>query len=157
VHVGWLEAQIALLARDHAAAAAAAERITIARPTWLGFRRAGDCLRGAANCVDEPGVASDYRARATASYERAVADLDEEVAKHPGDPWFVLPWGFAKIGLAELAVARNDAAAARELLAAAMPRLAAVREDAFRDEWDDAAFARGDALRLMLGAGGTRH
>jgi tetratricopeptide (TPR) repeat protein/predicted Ser/Thr protein kinase len=157
VQVGWLEAQLAVQARDHAAAAAAAERIVAARPTWLGFRRAGDCLRLAANCTDEPDVALDYRTRAAEWYEKAVAELDGDVAKHPDDPWFVLPWGFAKLGLADLAVARGDTAAARELLAAALPRLAAVRDEAVRDEWDDDAFARGDALRAQLGAGGDRH
>ena len=91
-----------------------------------------------------------YRERAAALYADVIAGLQDEVAKHQDDPWFVLPWGFVSVRLAELAAATGDTPRALELLAAALPRLEAVRDTAHADQWDEVAWRDGRELHDLL-------
>ncbi|MBL9078412.1 MAG: serine/threonine protein kinase [Planctomycetes bacterium] len=154
VEAGWLTARLAAAHADHAACAAAAERILAARSTWYGRRRAADCLHLAWRCASrEPGteeVAAGYRDRALDSYRRVKETLEQDVAQHPDDPWFVLPWAVASIRAAELSVAAADATAARPLLAAALPRLEAVRAVTPADLFDEQVLSDGRALQAQL-------
>lgn len=150
VEVGWLEANLAFRAGDAAGAAAAADRIVKARPTWFGYRRAADCLRLAAGCADDTDDARAYGERARTCYERVVAQLDADVGKNPDDPWFVIPWGASQVRLAEFAADSGDHTRALEIVDAAITRLEAARPDAHLDQWDDDAYRAGLALRQRL-------
>jgi tetratricopeptide (TPR) repeat protein len=150
VEVGWLEANLAVAAGDPAAAAAAAERVAAARPTWFGLRRAADCLRLAWRAAGSGAEADGYRDRAAGLYQQVAEQLGEDVAKAPDDPRFVLPWGFSRVHLAEIAAAAGDAALARGHLTAALPLLEQVREDAQHDQWSEEAFAAGRELQRRL-------
>jgi tetratricopeptide (TPR) repeat protein len=152
--VGWLEAQLAVARGDHAAAAAAAERIVAARSTWFGKRRAADCLRLAWRAAGAAAVAAGYRDRAAGYYRDVVEALATDAAKHAHDPYYVVPWGFAMLHLAAIANADGDGAAARARLEAALPALDAVRDDALADEWDGAAYEGAKALRAELAGDG---
>ncbi|MBM4060734.1 MAG: serine/threonine protein kinase [Planctomycetes bacterium] len=156
VELGWLAASLAAAAGDHAAAAAAGEAILPVRSTWFGRRRAADCVhlawRTAGGAGADAAVVGGYRERAAQLYGEVQQELAEDVAKDPGDPFFVLPWAFAGVHRAEL-IAAAEPGRARELLAAAMPRLAAVREVAHRDQWDEAAIQAGASLQLRLDGG----
>jgi hypothetical protein len=160
VEVGWLRARIAVLRSDHVAAAAAADRVLAARPTWFGQRRAADCLHLAFCCAaTDPAaaaLAASYRDRAAALYGEVLKELHEDVAQAPDDPWYVLPWGFAGVRAAELAVAAGHSEQALPLLDAALPRLLAVRAAALADLWDEALFRDGQALQARLTAGARR-
>jgi serine/threonine protein kinase/tetratricopeptide (TPR) repeat protein len=158
VEVGWLAARIDAARSDHAACAAAAERILAARSTWYGRRRAADCLHLAWRCASKDPTAAaaarGYRDRATDWYGRVRQTLDQDVAEHADDPWFVLPWGVASVRLAELLVDAGDPDAARTLLAVALPRLSAVRAVTLADQWDESAWRDGVALQDRLQAAG---
>jgi len=165
VELGWLEARAAAAAGDHRAAAAAADRIRAARRSWLADRRAADCLHLAWRCTRDRSAAARageaaeveaYDARAAALYGGVREELAEDVAREPDDPWFVLPWGFASVRAAELAAAAGDQTRARELLDAALPKLAAVRAAAHADQWDEGAMRDGQALVAALAAGRPR-
>jgi len=154
VEAGWLAARLAAARSDHAACAAAAERILAARSSWYGRRRAADCLHLAWRCAsDDPAAAeaaAGYRERALDWYQRVRKTLEKDVADNTNDPWYVLPWAVASIRAAELSVAATDAAAARSLLAAALPRLEAVRAATPADLWDEQAWNDGRALQEQL-------
>lgn len=150
VEVGWLEANLASRAGDAAGAAAAAARIAEARPTWLGYRRAADCLRLAAGCAGDADAARAHRERARGHYERVAAQLAGDVAENPDDPWFVIPWGAAQVRLAEFAADAGDRARALGIVDTAITRLEAAWPDAHRDQWDDDAYRAGLALRERL-------
>lgn len=152
VEAAKLEARLAAARGDAAGAAAAADRALAARPTWFGKRHAADCLQLAVGC-GASSAAPAYRERAAQLYAAVVAELGPEVAKEPGDPWVVLPWGFASLRLAGLAAAAGDAGQARELLAAALPALERVREVAHADQWDESAVRDGWALQALLISG----
>ncbi len=152
VEVGWLEAQLAAAGGDHASAAAAADRILAARSTWYATRRAADCLhlawRGEGVAARSVGIG--YRDRAVGLYERVIRSVVEDVNKDPTDPWYVLPWGFATVRTAELAAAAGNPAKAIELLAAALPRLEAVRAVAHADQWEESIVRAGRELQVRL-------
>ncbi len=154
VEVGWLAARLAAASSDHAACAAAAERILAARSTWYGRRRAADCLHLAWRCASKDPTAAaaaiSYRERATDWYGRVRKSLEKDVAEHADDPWFVLPWGVASVRLAELHADAGDREGARTLLAAALPRLEAVRAITLADLWDESAWRCGLALQERL-------
>jgi tetratricopeptide (TPR) repeat protein len=154
VDVGWIEAQMACARGDHAAAAAAGERVLAARSTWYGCRRAADCHHLAWRCAVAQGaeatVGVAYGQRAAQLYGKAIRSLQGDVESDASDPWFVLPWGFASLRLAELTAADGDAAAARNLLAAALPRLDAVHAASVADQWEEAIVADGRALQAKL-------
>src|SRR5690606_14351375 len=109
VEVGWLEARMAGARGDHVGAAAAGERVLAARPTWFGCRRAADCLHVAWRCAMEQDVeatiGAGYRQRAAALYDKVMLTLQGDVESGANDPWYVLPWGFASVRLAELQAA----------------------------------------------------
>jgi hypothetical protein len=155
VEVEWLEASIAAANGDHEAAAAAADRILEVRTTWFARRRAGDCVHLAWRLLhDRPDadatVMASYRELAVTHYELVVRTLDPDIEQAPQDPWYVLPWGFCKLRLAELAAAVGETDAAKTLLAAALPCLEAVRSDAQIDQWDEPAFQAAVELRARL-------
>ncbi len=154
VETGWLAARLAAARSDHAACAAAAERILAARSTWYGRRRAADCLHLAWRCAgDDPAAAEAavrYRDRALDWYQRVRKTLEKDVAQNATDPWYVLPWAVASIRAAELSVAAADPATARPMLAAALPRLEAVRAATPADLWDEQALDDGRALQEQL-------
>jgi predicted Ser/Thr protein kinase len=155
VEVGWLEARLAALRGDCAEVAATADRILAARSTWFGTRRAADCLHLAWRCAtagppDGAGAASGYRDRAAELYGRVMQTLSQDIVTDPEDPWYVLPWGFASVRAAELAAAA-DPETARRLLAASLPKLAAVRAAAQVDQWEDQTFRDGKELQRQLG------
>ena len=154
VEVGWLEARLAAARGDHTEAAAAADRILVARPTWFGTKRAADCLRLAARCSTElpAAAAADYRARAKQLYGDVIDSLREDVAKDPQDPWYVLPWGFASVRLAEFEAVDDDAAQALERLAAALPKLDGVHAAAHADLWEEDTVQAGRQLQVQLTA-----
>lgn len=79
-----------------------------------------------------------------------VAALDAEVAARPDGPGAAIPFGVAKVRLAEAAAAAGDEARARELVEAALACLDAVRAEAHADLWDEAAYTAGTALRARL-------
>lgn len=151
VEIGWIEANLAVRAGDHAAAAAAADRVTAARPTWFGFRRAADCLRIAAASTNDDAAGSGYRERAAELYRLTIEHLNADVQASPNDPFYVVPWGFAHVRLAEFAAASGATETAKQHLAAALPMLAAVQAEAQRDQWDEEAFRIGTTLRDRLG------
>ncbi|MGE0143105.1 MAG: protein kinase [Planctomycetota bacterium] len=150
VEIAWREAQIAFRNREVETITAAAERILKARPTWLGFRRAADCLRLAAACVDEASASGELRARAREHYGRVVAALDADVLANPDDPWFLVPWGAAQIRLAHFAADAGDRATASDLLDRVLPILDIARVDAHHDQWDKDAYRAGVELRDLL-------
>ena len=152
VEVGWLAARLAAASSDHAACAAAAERVLAARPSWYGRRRAADCLHLAWRCASKgPATAAvAYRDRALDWYGRVRASIEKDVAENANDPWFVLPWGIAGVRMAELHVDAGDTEAARALLATALPRLEAVRSITLADLWDESAWRDGQALHARL-------
>jgi tetratricopeptide (TPR) repeat protein len=158
VEVGWLEARLAAARSDHAACAAAADRVLTARSTWYGRRRAADCLHLAWQCASKDpasaAAAITYRDRALDWYRRVRDSLDKDVTENGNDPWFVLPWGIASVRAAELSAAAGDVEAARSLLAAALPRLDAVRAKTHADLWDERAWRDGRALHGQLAATG---
>jgi len=155
VEAEWLAANLAAASGDHAGAAAAGERILEVRDTWFARRRAADCMHlawrtaSASPDVDAATVDS-YEALAEQWYRKVVATLDKDIRQDPNDPWYVLPWGFSKLRLAELVAAAGNTGGARTFLAAALPRLEAVRGDAQHDQWDDAAYRDGCELRDRL-------
>ena len=69
--------------------------------------------------------------------------------KEPNDPWLVVPWGFASLGLA-IVEADRGAADVRARVDSALAALARVEKEAHRDLWNDtlAAAARDLAQRL---------
>jgi tetratricopeptide (TPR) repeat protein/predicted Ser/Thr protein kinase len=150
VEIEWLAAHCAAARGDAATAAEIGERIAKVRATWFGFRRAGACHRLAWRVAADPQRAAEHRDRAADYYRRVVDELAADVEKEPGDPFHVVPWGFAQIHLAEIAADRGDREAAKHLLAAALPALEGVRGDAQADEWDASAFERAMALRAGL-------
>lgn len=154
VETGWLTARIAAARADHTACAAAAERVLAARSTWYGRRRAADCMHLAWRCASKDptatAAAANYRDRALDWYRRVGQALEKDVAADELDPWFVLPWAIASVRAAELSVAAGDPAAARPLLAAALPRLQAVRTASPADLWDEQVWNDGRALYEQL-------
>jgi len=155
VEVERLQARLAAANGDHAAAAAAAQRILDLRNTWLTRLRAADCMllawRVARAREDaDPDAVDGYRDNAGLSYRMVVKTLDPDIARDPPDPWYVLPWGFAKLHLAELEAADGNTGAAKSFLAEALPRLEAVRGDAQGDQWDEPAFRAGVELQQRL-------
>ncbi len=155
VEIEWLAANVAAGSGDHAEAAAAADRILEVRDTWFARRRAADCMclawRTARARPDaDAAVVASYGERAEQWYRMVVHTLDGDIEKDPKDPWYVLPWGFCKLHLAELAAAAGNTGAAKTFLAAALPRLEAVRADAQLDQWDDDVFRAGVELRDRL-------
>ncbi len=158
VEVGWLEARLAAGRGDHAECAAIARRIQAARGTWFGVRRAADCLHLAWRCAvaASDDAESDYAGLAAELYGRVVKTLEPDVARHPDDPWFVLPWSDACVRSAELLAAAGETTKAIELLANALPRLEAVREAAQRDMWDEDVLRDGRALQVRLAASQPR-
>jgi serine/threonine protein kinase len=150
VEIAWREARIAYRDREVATMTTAADRILAARPTWLGFRRAADCLRLAAACADDSAVANALRARARKYYSRVVAELDADVIANPDDPWFLLPWGAAQVRLAHFAADAGDRTSAIERLDRALPRLDVARIDAHHDQWDEDAYRAGVELLQSL-------
>ena len=158
VETGWLAARMAAARSDHAGCARAAERILAARSTWYGRRRAADCLHLAWRCASRDpaatAAASDYRQRALDWYTRVRQSLEKDVAAAERDPWYVLPWAIASIRAAELSQSTGDAAAARPLLEAALPRLEAIRTATPADLWDEQALQDGRALQVQLATSG---
>ena len=98
----------------------------------------------------DAAVVASYGERAEQWYRMVVHTLDGDIEKDPKDPWYVLPWGFCKLHLAELAAAAGNTGAAKTFLAAALPRLEAARADAQLDQWDDDVFRAGVELRDRL-------
>jgi hypothetical protein len=151
IEVCWLEAQLAATRGDADAAAAAADRILAARSTWLATLRAADCLYLALRC-EGAADGAQYREPAVALYAQGIRSLDADVARTPDDPWYVLPWGFANLRAAELAAAAGDESSALEMLAAALPRLLAVRDAAHVDQWHESVVRDGQQLQARLAA-----
>ncbi|MBL9076374.1 MAG: serine/threonine protein kinase [Planctomycetes bacterium] len=149
VEVDWWAANCAAAAGEVATVAALGERIAKMRPSWFGYRRAGDCHRLAWRTAGDAPNAVTYRDRAAEYYRQVDKALSPEVAKDPSDPWQVLPWGFCRLHLATIAAATGDTAAARSLLAATLPVLAAVRDEAQCDEWDEPSYRA--AVQLQAG------
>ncbi|MEO6596395.1 MAG: serine/threonine-protein kinase [Planctomycetota bacterium] len=156
VQVGWIEAQIAGAAGEHAAAAAAADGILAKYSNWYGQRRAGDCLHLAWRCATAanatPEVIANYHARSAQLYDDAIRILRH--TKYAQDPWHVLSLGFACVRAAELSASSGDRTQALELLNSALPKLEAVRETAHVDQWEDPIFQDGRALLEKLSADG---
>jgi len=117
-------------------------------------RRACDCWHAAWRCAlaahADTTTVADYGKRAAEQYEKVIATLRDDVAKDPRDPWYVLPWGFASVRSAELLAAAGDEYEARERIAAALPKLAAVHELCQLDQWDAEAFHDGQQLQQRL-------
>jgi len=150
VEIEWQRARIAFLAKEPAEAIVAADLIMKARPTWFGWRRAADAMRLAAECAADGATADECRARAAALYRRTADNLHGDVAKNPNDPWFLVPYGVAMVRLAEIAALRGYANTAREQLGDGLARLEAARPDAQADNWDEATYRVGVALRDRL-------
>ena len=118
------------------------------RPTWWSRTRVGRCRLEVARRLEARGEAAPAAARRTEAItilNQAVQPLMPEVERRPTDPFYVVPWGFAELDLATAELARGDAEAARSRLARVLPRLAAVRDTAHRDQWDEARFAAAEA------------
>ncbi len=153
VEVGWLEARIAVDAGDPDEAAAAAERIVAARPTWFGRRRAADCLRIAWRAAAANGrevEATRWRDLAAEHYRAVRDELEPDATARPDDPYYVLPWGSSLLHLAGILAAEGENDQARAFLETALPRLEAVRDAAQVDQWDEDAFVAGSAMLASI-------
>jgi serine/threonine protein kinase len=153
-----LEARLAGLRGDEAAVAAAAERMLAVRSTWLGKWRSAEAFALASRCAAESRSAAAeagqrHRGRSAELLREVIAALDEEVRAAPEDPWYVLPWGFANLRLAEFELADGRTEPARGRLGRAMPALRRVEPSAVRDQWDAALWAAALALERELAAG----
>lgn len=148
-----MAARVEIAAGDVEAASQHVRRVLELRPTWWGHWQAGDCEREAAAVLQASGtpapVLAERRAHAAEHYRAVVAALADQVAATPEDPWLVVPWGLASLGLAEM-LADGDAPAALAVLESALPRLAGVEAAAHRDAWDERRVAAGRALRQRL-------
>ena len=153
----WWQARLASMRDDDAAVATHTNELLRLRPTWWGRSRAGDLALGCwRRARERDGAdAATHAAAATAALKRVVEVLAPSVAEHPDDPWFVLPWGMAQLGLAELDEASGDAATALQRLDVALPALTTVAATAHADQWDTARVAAAEAahrrLRTRLG------
>jgi tetratricopeptide (TPR) repeat protein len=146
------QALLALARRDAEAAVAAAERMVKAHHSWLTRWRIGDVHFAAAELVaaGDPVRSDAWHEQAEAEYTAVVDTLAADVDREPGDPWHVLPWGFANLQLARLVAARGDHTTAREYLERALPRLDAVAAAADRGQWQADVLAAGRALFKSL-------
>ena len=149
-----VRSRIALALGDAAAAGAAAERILEVRPTWMGCWRAADCFfeldrhLAADESAGPPSSAS--RDRAAELYRQVIEAIADDARLNPEDPWFVVPWGFSTLRLAELERLSSRPEAARELLEEALPALERVAALAHRDVWQAEAFEQGQSLLAEL-------
>ncbi|HEX5052044.1 MAG TPA: serine/threonine-protein kinase [Planctomycetota bacterium] len=141
-----------LAARRHrpADAAAEAERVLSEHAGWRGALAAADGMRAAWRAAvaaqAEAAVTNAHRDRALDIYELAITALVAEQAEAPDDIWIVVPLGQARIELAELRIDRGERPEAQQLLDEALPALAAVRDEAHANVWDEPLFARGREL-----------
>ncbi len=145
-----LRARLAARRGDAALAASYAEQAAGVGAGWRGERAAAAGLRVAAACTPDAAAAASWLERAHALDAMVVAALDAEVAARPDGPGAAIPFGVAKVRLAEAAAAAGDEARARELVEAALACLDAVRAEAHADLWDEAAYTAGTALRARL-------
>jgi hypothetical protein len=155
VEIEYLQASIAATNGDHAAAAAAADRVLACRNTWYGRRRAADCMylawRAArSQPATDPEIVAGYRQLAVQWYGMVVRTLDEDITQDPRDPWYVLPWAFSKLHLADMEAADGNTGEAKELLATALQHLEAVHEEAQLDQWDETSYRAGVELQQRL-------
>lgn len=134
--VPWLDAMLRLRPADGGNHA----RVGIVRAALARHLRAAGDANGAAR---ETGLAEQ-------SLRAVVAAYGPTVARQPHDPWYVVPFGFAQIELAELAYAAGDRDTAREQLDSALPALAGVAHDAHADQWLEDRHAAALALRRQL-------
>ncbi|MEO6596091.1 MAG: serine/threonine-protein kinase [Planctomycetota bacterium] len=124
-----------------------AERVLADCPDWRGALAAADGMRAAWRAAAAArSDAAYYRDRAIDLYETAVHALEDLATSSPDDIWVVVPLGQARIELAELRIDRGEKQPALELLEQALPALAAVRDEAHANCWDEALFVRGREL-----------
>ncbi len=152
----WWRSRILLSRGDTEGANLAVAELLSLRGTWWGKWRGGYCEASAWRLAESAGAitaASAHRDNAATLYRGAIDDLAADVRANPGDPWFVLPWGFASLGLAEVEFERGAPAAALSLLDAALPALERVEAAAHREQWDESIVRAGRDLRARLGTG----
>ncbi|MCC6670310.1 MAG: serine/threonine protein kinase [Planctomycetes bacterium] len=146
-----LRALLALRRGAEAAAAEHAARAMAEGTGWHGAVAGGETLlalwraaHGAA--ASRPQSAAELCARALAANRAALDALLAAQQAAPDDVWVALPLGKVRVRLAELLEATGERAAARALLDAALPALAALRGDVHADRWDEALYQTGRSL-----------
>jgi hypothetical protein len=98
----------------------------------------------------DPEIVAGYRQLAVQWYGMVVRTLDEDITQDPRDPWYVLPWAFSKLHLADMEAADGNTGEAKELLATALQHLEAVHEEAQLDQWDETSYRAGVELQQRL-------
>jgi tetratricopeptide (TPR) repeat protein len=139
-----------LLARrgDDAGAAAESERLRSVAG-GRGVLAAAEAMHAAwraARSGSDPARATRHRDRAIELHRAAIDALREAARLSPADPWIVVPLGQSSLRLAEMLGDRGEEDAAQDLLAEALPSLAALRDQVHADMWDEALYVAGQAM-----------
>jgi hypothetical protein len=111
-------------------------------------RVAGGLARGAGRTPAARERAAGHRERAEEMLRPAFESLRAALAKEPADPWIAVASGNAGVRLAVVLLDRGEREAAQKVLGEALPILAAMRDVAHADWWDEHLYREAQALAV---------